>query len=75
MPYDAHRRRTMIDSLRHRDRFQPVLKASNNGNLIVFKVEFGLHLKSLEIRKGVEDYIVAFDIYMGKLFFKMSVQS
>ena len=68
VPYDSHRRRGMIDSLRSRDRFQPALKANKNGNLIVFKVEFGPHLKSLEIRERCRNLYCSLRHIYGQTF-------
>ena len=68
MPYDSQRRRRMIDSLRSRDRFQSALKASKNGNLIVFKVEFGPHLKFLEIRKRCKNLYRSLRHIYGQTF-------
>ena len=68
VPYDSQRRRGMIDSLRSRDRFQPALKANKNGNLIVFKVEFGPHLKSLEIRERCRNLYCSLRHIYGQTF-------
>ena len=72
MSYDAHKRLTLLQKLRERTRSCPPSSHHHNinGNMLVFKTEYGRHLRFLKIREEIGRLITSLRQVIGDTFLR-----
>ena len=64
--YDEDKRRSMLEKLQTRDRFNPAPKAHRD--VVVFKCPYGVHIRRLGIHKECKRLIHALRSHLGRDF-------